>query len=155
MSYGAQLQFDMRWRAMSLARRVVGARRSSLVCCAVAVFFILVAAGGLWYGHSARSSAELLGRTWRIGFHDTEPFVFRNPDGKPAGFARDVLAEAARNAGIRLQWVYTPQGAMDAFQAGIIELFPRTSSVAGMARPAYVTDPWFESSFGLLRSEER
>jgi signal transduction histidine kinase/CheY-like chemotaxis protein len=135
---------------MSLARRVVGARRSSLVCCAVAVFFILVAAGGLWYGHSARSSAELLGRTWRIGFHDTEPFVFRNPDGKPAGFARDVLAEAARNAGIRLQWVYTPQGAMDAFQAGIIELFPRTSSVAGMARPAYVTDPWFESSFGLL-----
>jgi signal transduction histidine kinase/DNA-binding response OmpR family regulator len=132
---------------MRLARPAVGARRSILVCSAAA---LLLAAGGLWYAHSARSQSGLSGRTWRIGFHDTEPFIFRGPDGKPAGFARDVLAEAATSSGIQLQWVYVPQGAMSAFQAGIIDLFPRNSSVAGMERPAYTTDPWFESSFGLL-----
>ena len=134
---------------MWLARRGVGARRSMLVSCAAAVLF-LIAAGGLWYTLSARSWTQLAARTWRIGFHDTEPFVFRGADGQPAGFARDVLAEAARTSGIQLRWVYVPQGAMSAFQAGLIDLFPRMSSVAGMARPAYITDPWFESSFGLL-----
>ena len=135
---------------MRLAMRVTGSRRSMLVCCAAAVLFILVAAGGLWYSHSARSWTQLAARTWRIGFHDTEPFVFRGPDGKPAGFARDVLAEAARASGIQLRWVYVPQGAMSAFQAGIIDLFPRSSSVAGLGRAAYITDPWFESSYGLV-----
>ena len=135
---------------MRLARRVVEARGSSFVWCAVAVFAILVAAGGWWYGHSARSWAELAGRKWRIGFHDTEPFVFRGTDGKPAGFAKDVLAEAARSSGIQLEWVYVPQGAMSAFQAGIIDLFPRSSSVARLGRAAYITDPWFESSYGLV-----
>ena len=139
----------MRWRGTWLARRVVGARRSMLVCCAAAIF-ILIATGGLWYSHSALSWTQLAGRTWRIGFHDTEPFVFRGPDVKPAGFARDVLAEAARTSGIQLRWVYVPQGAMAAFQTGLIDLFPRNSSAPGMARPPYITDPWFESSFGLV-----
>ena len=134
---------------MWLARRVAGARRSMLVCWATAIL-ILIAAGGVWYSHSVLSWTQLAGRTWRIGFHDTEPFIFRGPDGKPAGFARDVLAEAARASGIQLRWVYVPQGAMAAFQAGIIDLFPRSSSVAGLGRAAYITDPWFESSYGLV-----
>jgi signal transduction histidine kinase/DNA-binding response OmpR family regulator len=135
---------------MRLARRVVGARWASLVCCAAAVLFVLVAAGVLGYSRSARSWTQLAARTWRIGFHDTEPFVFRGPDGKPAGFARDVLAEAARSSGIHLTWVYVPQGAMSAFQAGVIDLFPRSSSVPGLGRADYITDPWFESSYGLV-----
>src|ERR1039457_3309068 len=39
---------------------------------------------------------------------------------------------------------------MSAFQAGVIDLFPRSSSVAGLGRAAYITDPWFESSYGLV-----
>jgi signal transduction histidine kinase len=135
---------------MWLAKRVVGARRSMLACGAAAILFILIAAGGVWYSHSALSWTQMAGRTWRIGFHDTEPFVFRGPDGKPAGFASDVLTEAARTSGVQLRWVYVPQGAMSAFQTGIIDLFPRSSTVAGLGRAAYITDPWFESSYGLV-----
>ena len=135
---------------MRLARRVVGARRSTLVSCAAAVLFLLIAAGGLWYSHSAHSWTRLAGRTWRIGFHDTEPFVFRGPDGTAAGFARDVLGEAARSSGVKLQWVYVPEGAMSAFHKGAIDLFPRSSVVAGLGRADYITDPWFESSYGLV-----
>ena len=131
-----------------LARRVVHARRSSFVCCAVAIFAILAA--GLWNSRAARSGAQFTGRQWRIGFHDTEPFVYRGPDGKAAGFAKDVLTEAARSSAIQLEWVYVPQGALSAFQTGLIDLFPRSSSVAGMGRAAYITDPWFESSYGLV-----
>lgn len=135
---------------MWLARRVVQARGASLVWSVVAFTTILVAAGGWWYSHSARSWAELSGRKWRIGFHDTEPFVFRGTDGKPAGFAKDVLAEAAWSSGIQLEWVYVPQGATSAFRTEIIDLFPRSSSVIGLGRAAYITDPWFESSYGLV-----
>src|ERR1039457_7597079 len=39
---------------------------------------------------------------------------------------------------------------MSAFQAGVIDLFPRSSSVAVLGRAAYITDPWFESSYGLV-----
>jgi len=61
---------------MRLARRVAGARRYTLVCCVVAVM-LSFAAGGWWWGRSARGQSELSGRIWRIGFHDTEPFLFR------------------------------------------------------------------------------
>jgi hypothetical protein len=142
----------MTWHGVRLAERVVKSRRPNLVRCAVAGLLILGAGGGLWFARSARRWTEVRGRAWRMGFHNTEPFIFRGPDGRPAGFAHDVLLEAARDAGIRLEWVYVPQGSMSAFRAGLIDLFPRTSIVRGMDRPVHITDPWFESSFALLEA---
>jgi signal transduction histidine kinase/ActR/RegA family two-component response regulator len=103
----------------------------------------------LWQRSRAQAFAQ--SRTWRIGYHQTEPFVFRGPDGQPAGFARDVLDEAARRAGIRIEWVFIPQGASVAFAAGEIDMFPRSSEVPGMARAPYVTRHWFESFYGILQ----
>jgi diguanylate cyclase (GGDEF)-like protein len=88
-------------------------------------------------------------RIWRIGYHQTEPFISRGPDGNPVGFGRDVLAEAARRAGIRLQWVFIPRGATEGFRLGEIDLFPRSSDVPGMKRAPYITESWFESYYGL------
>lgn len=102
------------------------------------------------YWRNSSDLRALAHRKWRIGFHSTEPFVYRGSDGRPAGFAKDVFTEAARRAGLQLEWVYVPQGALAAFQAGIIDLFPRSSSVAGLGRAPYITDPWFESSYGLV-----
>jgi len=88
-------------------------------------------------------------QTWRIGYHQTEPFISRGPDGKPIGFGKDVLTEAARRAGIELEWVFVPQGAYAAFQSGEIDLFPRSSIVPGMGRAPYISESWFESFYGI------
>ncbi len=88
---------------------------------------------------------------WRIGFGQTEPFLSPAEDGKPIGFGKDVLTEAARRAYIDLEWVYVPQGASVALAAGAIDLFPRSSDVPGMARAPYISDYWFESFYGLVQ----
>lgn len=41
-------------------------------------------------------------QSWKIGYHQTEPFIFKAADGAPAGFGKDVISEAARRADIRL-----------------------------------------------------
>ncbi len=112
----------------------------------------MVAAGGLWEYQRARTLKDLTGRKWRIGYHNTEPFVFKGIDGQPAGFAKDVFEEAAERAGIHLEWVFVPHGALAAFQSGAIDLFPRSSNVAGLGRAPYISAAWFESTYGLVAS---
>ncbi len=92
----------------------------------------------------------LRAHTWNIGYHQTEPFISKGPDGTPVGFGKDVLTEAARRAGVRLNWVFIPQGANAAFTDGAIDIFPRSSDVAGLARAPYITGPWFETFYGVV-----
>ena len=103
--------------------------------------------------HRGTERSALAG--WKIGYHQTEPFVFRGADGEPAGFAKEVMGEAARRAGIRLEWVFVPQGAGAAFNQGAIDLFPRSSELSGMARAPYISAPWFETFYGLIQRAPR
>ncbi|MBL8238784.1 MAG: response regulator [Bryobacterales bacterium] len=106
---------------------------------------------GFWTILGARAQEEARSQVWRIGYHQSEPFLFRTAEGTPSGFAKDVFSEAARRAGIRLEWIYIPQGANAAFRDGVIDLFPRSSDLSGMARAPYITAPWFETFYGLVQ----
>jgi signal transduction histidine kinase/ActR/RegA family two-component response regulator len=110
---------------------------------------------GLWWNSDAGNSQLLQSKVWRVGFHHTSPFLFRHEDGEATGFARDVLDEAARRAGVRLEWVYIPEGAARGFSDGTIDLYPRSSAVAGMARAPHISRPWFESYYGLVSEAKR
>ena len=107
--------------------------------------------------YAERSAAihNVRAQKWRVGFHQSEPFVYRGADGKPIGFAKDVLTEAARRAGIELEWVFIPQGALAAFQRGAIDLYPRSSDVAGMGRAPYISASWFETFYGVVQKATR
>ncbi len=53
---------------------------------------------------------------YRIGYGNDEPLHFAGSDGQPAGLAVELVQEAARRAGIRLEWVHGRgfnQAAMD------------------------------------------
>lgn len=114
----------------------------------------LLAVGMSW--NSAVDSEKLLrSKVWRVGFHHTRPFLFRQDDGHASGFARDVMEEAAQRAGIRLEWVYIPEGASRGFSSGAIDLYPRSSAVAGMTRAPHISRPWFESYYGLVSEAKR
>lgn len=114
---------------------------------------VTAAVGGLLFFYLQKQATlrEMRSHTWRIGFHQTEPFVSLGPDGQPNGFGKDVLTEAARRADLKIEWVFIPQGANSAFQSGLIDLFPRSSDVPGLARAPYITASWFESFYGIVQ----
>jgi signal transduction histidine kinase/CheY-like chemotaxis protein len=128
-------------------------RRSTPPWVRASVLAAIIAAGALLFSYLQKEATlrEVRSHTWRIGYHQTEPFVSRGPEGQPVGFAKDVLAEAARRANLKLEWVFVPQGAHAAFQSGAIDLFPRSSAVAGLARAPYITESWFESFYGIVQ----
>ncbi len=115
------------------------------------VAVVLGGAASIYALRSAISKREVRARLWRIGYHNTEPFISRGPAGTPVGFGHDVLEAAAARAGIRLSWVFIPQGAGAAFRDNVIDLFPRSADVSGMARAPYISAPWFESFYGLVQ----
>jgi len=105
-----------------------------------------------WRQHATLQ--DIRSQTWRVGYHQTEPFISRGPDGQPVGFAKDVLTEAARRARVKLEWVFIPQGAFAAFESNQIDLFPRSSDVQGLRRAPYITANWFESYYGIARRQK-
>jgi signal transduction histidine kinase/CheY-like chemotaxis protein len=111
---------------------------------------LLVTGLGVYHANRALAIRSARAQTWKIGFHQTEPFIFKGPNGVAAGFGKDVMTEAASRARIRLEWVFVPQGASAAFQDGSIDLFPRSSDVPGLARAPYISVPWFETFYGIV-----
>ena len=118
-------------------KKTIGAWRLILLAC-LGIATLAAALGLLSRAMSERSARE---QVWRIGYHQTEPFIFRGSHGEPVGFAKDVMDEAARRAGIRLKWVYVPQGAGAAFRDDLIDLFPRSTDVPDLARAPYISRP--------------
>ena len=47
-------------------------------------------------------------RVYTIGWQNSPPFQQKAEDGSPAGLAIDLVRDAARRRGIRLQWVWYP-----------------------------------------------
>ena len=120
---------------------------------AAALLLLSLAAAGAWGWRQICDRREITSRTWRIGFHQTKPFVSPGPDGQPTGFAVEVFTEAARRAGVRLTWVFVPQGALAAFGAHQIDLFPRSTNVRGLGRAPYISNAWFESFYGMVAKD--
>jgi signal transduction histidine kinase len=92
---------------------------------------------------------------WRIGYSHFPPFMMKNADGSPGGFAVDVVKEAARRRGIGLNWVELPGGPALSFANGKIDLYPLFAQ-APAARPGvYYSQPWWENSLALVVDKRR
>lgn len=46
----------------------------------------------------------------KVGYLEYPPYAYRDPQGQMHGFTYEMLEGAARSAGIRLQWRYSPEG---------------------------------------------
>jgi hypothetical protein len=61
--------------------------------------------------------------TLRAGYKEFPPYVTTDESGNPAGLAVQVVREAAKRAGIRVQWVEV-RDAEKALREGAIDLYP-------------------------------
>src|SRR5262249_17809182 len=88
-------------------------------------------------------------RTYRVGLR-SESRLPSAPEGRVDRLSMDVVSEAARRAGIRLEWVDTPEGPDDALLKKRIDLWPLPSIVPGRSPEIHITDPWLANARCLV-----
>ncbi len=109
---------------------------------AVAILGALLAT----YRLSNRPSERVL----RIGYQNTPPLNYPGEDGRPTGTAVDVIQQAAQRTGVRLEWVYYPQGSEKALISKSVELWPIMVDFPERHQFAYLTAPWARVSHALV-----
>jgi ABC-type amino acid transport substrate-binding protein len=89
------------------------------------------------------------GRVYRIGYGLDFPYHFQGADGKPAGLAVDMVAEAARRRGIKLEWRTPSTLGMPAIQTGETDLWvlltirPERRSMVHLTEPYLIAETCF------------
>ncbi len=78
----------------------------------------------------------------RMGFQNALPYQFRDAAGLPAGPAVDLMREAAARTGIRLQWVFDPEGPEKALVTGQADLWPLLADLPERHKFLYISAPW-------------
>ncbi|MBC8168024.1 MAG: response regulator [Bryobacteraceae bacterium] len=116
------------------------------VIAATAILATIVLAAG-WFWTTRRQVQH--GRLVRIGVDKAAPYQ-QWRDGKPVGFTVEILNEAARLRGIRLEWVHRPAGPKRSFDAADVDMWPLVSTEAGKAWGLHVSDPWLANQFAMV-----
>jgi signal transduction histidine kinase/CheY-like chemotaxis protein len=93
---------------------------------------------------------DLKGRTFRIGFENGPPDQSIGPNNQPRGPAVEVVSEAARRRGIRLEWVPRPSGPELALGSGAVDLWPVFASLPDRTGRFFISKPWCLRRFWLV-----
>lgn len=94
-------------------------------------------------------------KVYRIAYDSTPPHYDHIPGKGAVGFAVDVMNEAASRAGVRLDWVYLPNGARAALFAGQIDFSPLGYYRPGAYPGLHQTRPWTEDYHVLVWDKAR
>jgi signal transduction histidine kinase/ABC-type amino acid transport substrate-binding protein len=88
----------------------------------------------------------------KIGYGRVRPITFKDKDGHAAGFAVDVLNEAARREGIALEWVTTQSSAAAErmLERGDIDLLSAGMVTPERQRQFFVSRPWWSEDLTLV-----
>ncbi len=126
-------------------RRITTRRRHWLKKAASAVSAVLL----LWPALAAGVEAEKQTR-FRIGFQSSPPYQFPDAAGLPAGPAIDAIRAAAQHEGIRLEWVFAPEGPENALVSGKVDLWPLMADLPERREFLYITAPWLRLGYAII-----
>jgi signal transduction histidine kinase/CheY-like chemotaxis protein len=93
---------------------------------------------------------NLFDRTYRIGAGDSPPYMLLGPDGSVTGLAVDILSEAARRRGIRLQWVPVHATIDESIARGVVDMWPIVAITAARQAHFHLTSEWLRSAMCLV-----
>ena len=86
---------------------------------------------------------------YRIGWEEVPPFQVKGGDGAPTGFAVDLVSEAARRRGIRLEWVWSP-GSEASLRSGAVDLWPLITITPERRKVIHISDPYLKHQHYLF-----
>jgi len=114
-----------------------------------AILIATVLAGGLALLYFANPFPPIPQRTLRIGFEQNPPIQFHTAEGL-AGLGVEAVSEAARRAGVRIQWIETGVSSEAAFRQGLVDLWPVMADLQDRRKFIHFTRPWLNSGHALL-----
>ena len=113
----------------------------------IAASVVLVGGLALWY--FSDRFPPIPQRTLRIGFEQNPPVQIRTEEGF-GGLAVETLNQAANRAGLHLKWVETGTSSDEAFQRGLVDLWPLMADMPERRKHVYITAPWMHSGHAML-----
>ena len=108
-----------------------------------------VAGSAIYVVNAARPVLDTL----NIGFQDSPPDQFQDSQGNPMGASVDLLNAAAQRRGIRLHWVFSPEGSEKALTSGAVDLWPLTVDLPERRKLVYISAPWTKIIFMVVYPE--
>jgi PAS domain S-box-containing protein len=113
----------------------------------------LVLALGVYVAIS-RGHGVIRDRVYRIGWHEDPPFQQMGDDGSASGSSVELIREAARRAGIRLEWVWRSDNSEDALRNNRVDLWPLITITPERRRFLHISDPYMQhENVFLVRAE--
>jgi signal transduction histidine kinase/CheY-like chemotaxis protein len=109
------------------------------------VIVCLLGAAGLWQLRDQTHS-----RTFRVGFGNWPPGSKLGPDGKPHGSIIETITVAAQRRGIRLEWVYAPEGPRDPVNRHNLDLWPLVGDFPETRKLYYLSAPYMKITFWAI-----
>ena len=101
-------------------------------------------------GYSLAVRPDRQDRVYRIGTDNTYPYHFLDKDGKPGGITGEIVAEAARRAGVRLEWRLHVEGPARALRANSVDLWPLVTNRPGVHPDLHVTRPYLTNTYVVV-----
>jgi signal transduction histidine kinase/ActR/RegA family two-component response regulator len=92
--------------------------------------------------------------TYRIGWMESAPFQVRNADGKAGGIAVDLVKEAARRRGIRLEWIPWDNSSESALDSKSVDLWPLITITPARLLKFHISEPYLQHDHCLLVRED-
>jgi PAS domain S-box-containing protein len=101
---------------------------------------------------SVRARTRIDDRVYVIGWQQVPPFQQKTADNSPAGLAVDLIRDAARRQGIRLQWKWYPGSSEAALKNREVDLWPLITATPERLRQKaiYITDPYLRHDHNLI-----
>ena len=118
-----------------------------------AVTVAVLASAWAWWAWTRRP--PIPNRTLRIGFQHNPPYQVRLPGGAPAGLAVETVAEAARRAGLSLEWKDAAAGPDEALANESVDLWPLVTDLPERRGKIYVSEPWLLAQHVLVLRDGR
>jgi PAS domain S-box-containing protein len=85
-----------------------------------------------------------------MGWTVSAPFQIRGDDGEGRGLAIDLVREAARRRGIKLQWVFCKESSESALRRKVVDLWPLITITPERLKSFHISEPYVEFEYCLL-----
>jgi PAS domain S-box-containing protein len=89
----------------------------------------------------------------RIGFESNPPVQIRT-ENEFSGLGVETVSEAAKRAGIKLEWIETGTSSDDAFRRGLVDLWPLMVDLPERRKYVHFARPWMHSNNVLLLRQD-
>ena len=116
---------------------------------------ILAAAAAAWAWWAVARRPPIPKRTLLIGYQHNPPYQVHRPGQPPTGLSVETVAEAARRAGIPIEWREVPAGPDQALPSGAVDLWPLVTELPERRRTLHISAPWMQAQHALVLRDAR